>query len=61
MTLIEMTELTVTLRKFGTATYVRERSGISFHRMLFFETSEKVATDRLLVTDEAVRVLDSRE
>ncbi len=57
----EVTELTVNLRRFGTATYVREKSGVAFHRFLLFETRERVRTDRLLVSDEAVRVLDNRE
>ncbi len=56
-----VTELSISLKRIGTATYVTQRAGIGFKRMLIFQTTVKVPTDRLLVSDEAVRVLDSRE
>ncbi|MBI3840838.1 MAG: hypothetical protein HY297_02615 [Thaumarchaeota archaeon] len=56
-----VTELSVALKRIGTATYVTERAGIVFKRVLIFQTTEKVPTDRFLVSDEAVRVLDTRE
>jgi len=59
--LLEITELTIGMRRLGMATYARERGGVIFKRMLMYETREKVYTDRLLVSDEAVRVLDVRE
>jgi hypothetical protein len=57
----EIVELSVGLKKIGTATYSIEKAGIVFKRMLIFQTRVSVPTDRLLVSDEAVRVLDSRE
>ncbi len=49
------------LKKIGTATYVKEQSGIIFKRVVIVQTTVRVATDRLLVSDEGVRVLDRRE
>lgn len=59
--MMNVRELTVVLKKLDVATYVREKCGVSFQRMLIFVLDEKVSTDRLLVTEEAVRVLDTRE
>lgn len=49
------------LKRIGTATYATEEAGIVFKRMLIYETTIVVPTDRLLVSEEAVRVLDTRE
>jgi len=49
------------LTKIGSATYRRETSGITFARFVIFQLSEIVATDRLFVSDEAVKVLDRKE
>lgn len=57
----EVVELSVGLKTIGTATYDTEEAGIVFRRVLIFQTRVRVPTDRLLVSDEAVRVLDSRE
>ena len=57
----DVVELTVGLTKIGSATYVLQRSGISFKRMLLYMTTVNVSTDKLLVSEEAVRVLDRRE
>lgn len=54
-------ELTVGLKTIRTATYAVQRSGIVFKRVLIFQSIVSVATDRLLVSEEAVRVLDTRE
>lgn len=54
-------ELSMDLKRIGTATYATERGGIVFKRMMIFETTVRVPTDRLLVSEEAVRVLDTRE
>lgn len=54
-------ELKLVLKKIDVATYFRKISGITFQRMLIFEIKENVPTDRLIVSDEAVRVLDVRE
>ncbi len=56
-----VTELSVSLKKIVMATYVTYKAGIAFKRMLIFQTTIRVPTDRLLVSEEAVRVLDSRE
>jgi hypothetical protein len=57
----EVVELTVGLKWIGSATYVTEKLGISFRRTLLFVTTVTVPTDKLLVSKEAVRVLDRRE
>jgi len=56
-----VTHLSFGLRRIATASYATNRSGVEFRRMLLFETRETVETDKLLVTEEAVRVLDRRE
>ncbi len=56
-----VTELSIEIRRIDFATYTKERGGVTFHRFVLFQTSEEIATDRLLITDEAVRVLDRRE
>jgi len=50
-------ELNVGLKRIGMATYTKEKAGIVFKRMLIFQTTISVATDKLLVSEEAVRVL----
>jgi hypothetical protein len=54
-------ELKLALKKLDVATYFRKISGITFQRMLVFQVREDIATDRLIVSEEAVRVLDLRE
>ena len=57
----EVVELSFGVRRLSSATYKWVQSGITFTRMLLFVATVKVSTDRLLVSDEAVRVLDRRE
>ena len=57
----EVVELRMGLTKLSSSTYTLQRSGISFRRTLLFRTTVNVSTDRLIVSDEAVRVLDRRE
>jgi hypothetical protein len=57
----EVVELSMGLKKIGTAILATERSGIVFKRVVIVQTMVRVATDRLLVSDEGVRVLDRRE
>lgn len=57
----EVVELSFGLKRISSATYLTQKSGISFARTLLFVTTVKVSTDKLLVSDEAVRVLDRRE
>ena len=57
----DVVELTVGLTRITSATYTLERLGISFKRTVLFVTTVKVSTDRLLLSEEAVRVLDRRE
>ncbi|MDA4128222.1 MAG: hypothetical protein OK422_01960 [Thaumarchaeota archaeon] len=59
--MLKVTELSIVLKRIGLASYANERDGITFRRFVLFQLNEKVATDRLLVTDEAVRVLNKRE
>ena len=49
------------LKRLSSATYVTQKSGISFAKTLLFVTTESISTDRLIVSDEAVRVIDQRE
>jgi len=49
------------LTKMEIASYRREKSGITFARFVLFQLKELVATDRLVVSDEAVKVLDRKE
>ncbi|MDG7008835.1 MAG: hypothetical protein JRN06_11490 [Nitrososphaerota archaeon] len=56
-----MVELTVELTRMTSATYTLQKMGITFKRTLLFRTTVRISTDRLLVSDEAVRVLNSRE
>ncbi len=56
-----VTELSIDLKKIETATYVIQRAGIGFKRMMIYQARVRVATDRLLVSEEAVRVLNNRE
>jgi hypothetical protein len=57
----EVVELSIGLKRISSATYITERSGISFASVLVFTTIVKVSTDKLLLSDEAVRVLNQRE
>jgi hypothetical protein len=57
----EIVELSMGLKRIGTATLTSEQSGIVFKRVVIVQTTVRVATDRLLVSDEGVRVLDRRE
>ena len=54
-------ELTVGLTRLASATYTLQKMGVTFRRTLLFRTTVSIRTDRLLVSSEAVRVLDSRE
>ena len=51
-------ELKLTVERVQTAFAPRERSGLRFLRMISFTIAETVTTDRLLVTEEAVRCLN---
>ena len=51
-------ELKLTIDRVQTAIAERDRSGLRFVRMISFTVAETVTTDRMLVTDEAVRCLN---
>ena len=57
----EVVELKMGLTKLSSATYTHQRLGISLRRTLLFRTTVYVSTDRLIVSDECVRVLERRE
>jgi hypothetical protein len=57
----EVVELSMGLKKITTATYTTEKAGIVFKHVVMVQTTISVPTDRLLVSDEAVRVLATRE
>ena len=54
-------ELTVVLTRLASATYTLQKMRVTDRRTLLFRTTVSIRTDRLLVSSEAVRVLDSRE
>lgn len=51
-------ELKLTIDRLQTAVAAQDRSGLRFVRMISFTVAETVTTDRMLVTDEAVRCLN---
>jgi hypothetical protein len=58
MILDKMVELKLTIERVQTAIAERDQSGLRFVRMISFTVAETVTTDRMLVTDEAVRCLN---
>jgi hypothetical protein len=53
-----MVELKLTIERVRTVVTERDRSGLRFVRMISFTVAETITTDRMLVTDEAVRCLN---
>ncbi len=53
-----MVELKLTIEKVQTAVAECDRSGLRFIKMVSFTFAETITTDRMLVTDEAVRCLN---
>lgn len=53
-----MVELKLTIERVQTAVAEQDQSGLRFVRMISFTVAETVTTDRMLVTDEAVRCLN---
>ncbi len=56
----ESVKLKLTLRKLHTSQQKAVVLGLTFARFTLHQRTEDVTTDRLLVSEEAVRVLDSR-
>jgi hypothetical protein len=54
----KVVELKLTIEKVQTAFAESDRSGLRFLRMVSFTVAETVTTDRMLVTEEAVRCLN---
>ena len=54
----KMVELKLTVERVQTAVAEQDRLGLRFVRMVSFTVAETVTTDRMLVTDEAVRCLN---
>lgn len=54
----KVVELKLTVDRVQTAVARHDRSGLRFVRMVSFTVAETVTTDRMLVTDEAVRCLN---
>ncbi len=59
--MLSVTELSIEIKRIGFASFREQSAGITFHRLVSFQLKEKIATDRLVVSEEAVRVLDRRE
>ena len=57
----EVTELKVTVMKLAGVTHLEERLGLLSPQIMLVKTAQTVVTDRLIVTDEGVRVMDVRE
>jgi hypothetical protein len=53
-----MVELKLTVERVQTAVAQSDRSGLRFVRMVSFTVAETITTDRMLVTEEAVRCLN---
>jgi hypothetical protein len=54
----KLVELKLTVEKVQTAVAECDRSGLRFVKMISFTVTETITTDRILVTDEAVRCLN---
>jgi len=54
-----MVELKLSVERIQTAKRQRERAGLRFVKMITYVLTETITTDRLLVTDEEVRSLNS--
>lgn len=54
----KIVELRLTIDRVQTAIAERDLSGLRFVRMISFTVAETITTDRMLVTDEAVRCLN---
>ncbi len=57
----EMVKLNLAVKRIENVVVNSEQSGLVFCRMASFSTRSIVTTDHLLVSDEAVRVLDVRK
>ena len=55
----KMVELKLSVERVQTAMGEREKEGVRFVRMISFVLNETITTDRLVVTEEAVRLLNS--
>jgi hypothetical protein len=58
MILDKMVELRLTIDRVQTTVAERDLSGLRLVRMISFTVAETITTDRMLVTDEAVRCLN---
>jgi hypothetical protein len=56
----EIVELKFTVSKIESVSKNENVLGLVFYQMLLTKNSQNVVTDRLLVSDEAIRVLDVR-
>jgi hypothetical protein len=54
----EIVALKISLRRFHTTHYNAKMLGLTFTRLTLTDATEDVTTDHLLVSNEAVRVLD---
>jgi len=54
----KLVELKLTVDRVHTAVAERDRSGLRFVKMISYTVAETVTTDRMLVTDKAVRCLN---
>ena len=52
--------LNMVIRRLESAKFSAQASGLTLWRFVMFSRKETIATDKLLISDEAVRVLDTR-
>jgi hypothetical protein len=57
----EVVELKMSVMKLASVMVHSERLGLSSPQIVLVRAAHAVTTDRLIVTDEGVRVLDTRE
>ena len=54
----EIVELRIAMARLKGVTINRRESSLTFQAIFLIKTSEEIVTDRLLVSDEEVRILD---
>jgi hypothetical protein len=59
--MMEIKNLKLSMSRFSVSYFSKASFGLHFIRCLVLRTHEDVVTDHLLVSEEGVRVLDTRE
>ena len=56
----EVVKLSIAVKRIENLVVNSEKSGLVFCRMTSFSTRNIITTDRLLISDEAIRIIDVR-